>query len=89
MRKPGQAAYTVSKMHRHAVLVVRNDIGCVRYFTPTECERLLGFTDGYTDIPGATESERYATIGNSMAVPVMGWIGRRITEVEALNVVPL
>lgn len=50
----------------------------VRRLTPLECERLQGFPDGYTDIPGARDSARYKALGNSMAVPVMRWIGRRL-----------
>jgi len=50
----------------------------VRRLTPLECERLQGFPDGYTDIPGASDSARYKALGNSMAVPVMRWIGERI-----------
>jgi DNA (cytosine-5)-methyltransferase 1 len=50
----------------------------VRRLTPRECERLQGFPDDYTDIPGATDSLRYKALGNSMAVPVMAWIGKRI-----------
>lgn len=57
----------------------------VRRFTPLECERLQGFPDGYTDIPGAKDSPRYAAIGNSMAVPVMAWIGRRIEAVDKIQ----
>jgi DNA (cytosine-5)-methyltransferase 1 len=59
---------------RHHVLV--------RKLTPTECERLQGFPDGYTDIMSNTpDSSRYIAIGNSMAVPVMRWIGKRIAGV--------
>jgi DNA (cytosine-5)-methyltransferase 1 len=59
----------------------------VRRLTPTECERLQGFPDNYTNIPwrGKPESPdapRYKAMGNSMAVPVMAWIGKRIQEVE-------
>jgi len=46
--------------------------------TPTECERLQGFPDGYTAIPGAKDTPRYKALGNSMAVPVMRWILERI-----------
>lgn len=60
----------------------------VRRLTPTECERLQGFPDGYTAVPyrgkPATDSPRYRALGNSMAVNVMEWIGHRIAEVEAL-----
>jgi DNA (cytosine-5)-methyltransferase 1 len=51
----------------------------VRRLTPTECERLQGFPDGWTDIlPITPDGPRYKAIGNSMAVPVMRWIGSRI-----------
>lgn len=51
----------------------------VRRITPTECERLQGFPDGYTDIKDKTpDGPRYKALGNSMAVPVMRWIGERI-----------
>ena len=61
--------------------------GTVRRLTPTECERLQGFEDGWTDVPyrgaeHAPDSPRYKALGNSMAVPVMRWIGRRIQHVE-------
>lgn len=81
----------------------------VRRLTPTECERLQGFPDGYTNIPmptkmraqkkretdevyaaylasvpekRAADGPRYKALGNSMAVPVMRWIGERIQMVE-------
>jgi DNA (cytosine-5)-methyltransferase 1 len=59
----------------------------VRRLTPTECERLQGFPDGYTNIPWRKKTEspdgpRYKALGNSMAVPVMRWIGERINKVE-------
>jgi len=51
----------------------------VRRLTPTECERLQGFPDGWTDIlPTTPDGPRYKALGNSMAVPVMRWIGSRI-----------
>lgn len=64
----------------------------VRRLTPRECERLQGFPDDYTAIPwrGKAASEcpdgpRYKALGNSMAVPVMRWIGDRINQVSAIN----
>ena len=59
----------------------------VRRLTPTECERLQGFPDGYTNIPWRKKTEspdgpRYKALGNSMAVPVMRWIGERINKVN-------
>jgi len=57
----------------------------VRRLTPVECERLQGFPDGYTDIRSNTpDGPRYKALGNSMAVPVMSWIGQRIQEVDNL-----
>ncbi|AYY89945.1 MULTISPECIES: DNA cytosine methyltransferase [Acinetobacter] len=53
----------------------------VRRLTPVECERLQGFPDQYTNIPNAKDSPRYAALGNSMAVPVMRWIGERLLQV--------
>ena len=55
----------------------------VRRLTPTECERLQGFPDGWTDIPykgkpHPSDTVRYKALGNSMAVPVMRRIGERI-----------
>jgi DNA (cytosine-5)-methyltransferase 1 len=54
----------------------------VRRLTPLECERLQGFPDGYTDVTyrgkPASDGPRYKALGNSMAVPVMAWIGKRI-----------
>lgn len=52
----------------------------VRRLTPRECERLQGFEDDYTLIPGklAADGPRYKALGNSMATTVMAWIGRQI-----------
>ena len=61
--------------------LVRHHVS-VRKLTPTECERLQGFPDGYTDImPNTPDGSRYVAIGNSMAVPVMRWIGKRIAGI--------
>ncbi len=64
----------------------------VRRLTPTECERLQGFPDNFTQIPWRNKSAedcpdgpRYKAMGNSMAVPVMRWIGERIQKVENLD----
>jgi DNA (cytosine-5)-methyltransferase 1 len=59
----------------------------VRRLTPVECERLQGFPDNYTNIPWrkkpeAPDGPRYKALGNSMAVPVMRWIGERINRLE-------
>ena len=53
----------------------------VRKLTPVECERLQGFPDNYTNIkPNCPDGARYKALGNSMAVPVMKWIGTRINN---------
>ena len=58
----------------------------VRRLTPKECERLQGFPDDYTDMKpkgkDTPDGPRYKALGNSMAVPVMRWIGKRIQMVE-------
>ena len=58
----------------------------VRRLTPRECERLQGFPDDWTLIPyrkgESSDSNRYRALGNSMAVPVMRWIGARIARVD-------
>jgi DNA (cytosine-5)-methyltransferase 1 len=59
----------------------------VRRLTPTECERLQGFPDGYTNVPfrkkPASDGPRYKALGNSWAVPVVAWIGKRINDAIA------
>ena len=81
----GDPAYTLSERQQavHAATM------SVRRLTPTECERLQGFPDGWTQIPwkGKPASEcpdgpRYKALGNSMACNVMRWIGARIQAVE-------
>lgn len=57
----------------------------VRRLTPRECERLQGFPDDYTAIPGAKDGPRYKALGNSWAVPVPRWIGERIQMVEDMT----
>jgi DNA (cytosine-5)-methyltransferase 1 len=57
----------------------------VRRLTPVECERLQGFPDNYSNIPWRKAAEspdgpRYKALGNSWAVPVVAWIGKRIQD---------
>ena len=54
----------------------------VRRLTPTECERLQGFPDGWTAIDGMSDSARYRMLGNAVCVPVAQWIAGRIMEAE-------
>ena len=46
----------------------------IRRLTPLECERLQGFPDGWTDIPGASDSARYKALGNSVAIPCVDFV---------------
>ncbi len=68
------------------VAAVHSALMQVRRLTPVECERLQGFPDGYTDIrprgKDTPDGPRYKALGNSMAVPVMRWIGERIAKVD-------
>lgn len=50
----------------------------IRRLTPLECERLQGFPDGWTDIPGASDSARYKALGNSVAIPCVDFVLRGI-----------
>ena len=81
-------AYTLTATDRHAV----SDGLQVRRLMPVECERLQGFPDNHTLIPwrgkpaaDCPDSQRYKAIGNSMAVPVMRWIGERIKQVNQIK----
>ena len=73
-------------MHQGGAAILQHM--AVRRLTPKECERLQGFPDNYTDIQPkgkpTPDGPRYKALGNSMAVPVMAWIGQRIQEVEAI-----
>ena len=68
---------------------VIENCGGIRRLTPRECERLQGFPDDYTLIQyrnkDAADGPRYKAMGNSMAVPVMRWIGERIQMVEEMR----
>ncbi len=72
-----------------APLVAMSGTVAVRRLTPRECERLQGMPDDYTLIPyrgkPAADGPRYRAIGNSMAVDVMRWIGRRIQMVDNIR----
>lgn len=81
---PDDPQNTLSCNHHHAAFFN----GQVRRLTPIECERLQGFPDNFTQIPyrnkpaeNCPDGPRYAACGNSMAVPVMAWIGNRINEI--------
>ena len=79
--QPGDPMNTLDTSSRHAVF---NNMA-VRRLTEVECERLQGFPDNYTNIrENCPSGARYKALGNSMAVPVMRWIGERINNYERL-----
>jgi len=86
----GTASALKARDYKDATDLVAKGLS-VRRLTPTECERLQGFPDGFTQIPyrnkpadQCPDGPRYKALGNSMAVPVMRWIGERIKTVEEL-----
>ena len=97
-RKPENGGNATTPMHNVAPNLtsadrhgVAHDMK-VRRLTPIECERLQGFPDNFTQIPyrnkdaeQCPDGPRYKAIGNSMAVPVMRWIGERIDKVRHLQ----
>jgi DNA (cytosine-5)-methyltransferase 1 len=73
------SSHQPSIMSHHAQTFIQDM--AVRKLTLTECERLQGFPDGYTNIKeSCPDGHRYKAMGNSMAVPVMRWIGKRIED---------
>ena len=58
----------------------------IRRLTPLECERLQGFPDGWTDIPGASDSARYKALGNSVAIPCVEYIMQGIAMAAVFSV---
>jgi len=87
--RPSRPSHVIAQ----PIALAENTIGrqhmAVRRLTPVECERLQGFPDNYTDIkPKGKETPdgpRYKALGNSMAVPCMVWIGKRIAEYQACH----
>ena len=81
----GDPSFTLQAAHSHAVITT----SAVRRLTPRECERLQGFSDDHTLVPyrnkDAADGPRYKALGNSMAVPVMRWIGERINKMELMG----
>ena len=76
----GQVARTLSTGADYGHVPIAFNSLKVRRLTPMECERLQGFPDNYTNTPTSSDTTRYKALGNSMAVPVMKWIGQRINE---------
>ena len=83
-----ELAHPVTRCNGDPGMVAGERTG-VRRLTPRECERLQGFPDDYTLVSHrgkpASDGPRYRALGNSMAVPVMAWIGRRIDLIERIT----
>jgi DNA (cytosine-5)-methyltransferase 1 len=83
---PGDPSFTIQANHGHAVAQ-----SFVRRLTPKECSRLQGFPDDFAKIPWkgkpaeqCPDGPQYKCYGNSMATPVMAWLGKRIQMVHDL-----
>ena len=57
----------------------------IRRLTPLECERLQGFPDDWTNIPGASDSARYRALGNSVAIPCVEFIMKSLKEISEIE----
>ena len=75
----GAPSYTLDRA-QYASVVVPPSV--VRRLTPTECERLQGFPDGWTE--GQADSHRYKQMGNAVAVPVVEWIMERLVACDEM-----
>ena len=85
-----EKTFTLSTVDNRRICKMENNNTVVRRLTPVEAERLQGFPDNFTNIPWgkkdtAPDSRRYKALGNSMAVPVMQWIGKRIEAAEPIE----
>ena len=84
---PSDVASTESaRQHKDATDLIYQAAGeeppqLIRRLTPLECERLQGFPDGWTALPGASDSARYKALGNSVAIPCVEFIMRGIAAV--------
>lgn len=72
--EPGDPMFTLDRVSGHGV----STGSMVRRLTPTECERLQGFPDNWTE--GQADSHRYKQMGNAVAVPVVQWVVNRLLE---------
>ena len=81
-------SFTLAASQDQTLIALDGNDYIVRRLTPTECERLQGFSDGWTDVEyrgkPAADGPRYKALGNSWAVPCARWIGERIEMVERL-----
>ena len=68
-------------VNRSSHVIKDAQTGRLRILTPVECERLNGFPDGWTDVPGVPEKFRYFAMGNALVVPLVTRMGKRILEI--------
>jgi site-specific DNA-cytosine methylase len=89
----GDPAYTLDRSQHSSAATVGQSVGTVRRLTPTECERLQGFPDGWTaeridEVKGLVtqaDSARYKQMGNAVAVPCVEWIVNRLVAYEQVR----
>jgi len=85
----GMAVDTISPALDKSKTPATQQAAAVRRLMPVECERLMGFPDGYTLVPfrgkPAADGNRYKALGNSWACNVARWVGMRINMVEGIN----
>ena len=80
-REDEVASTQSARQHKDATDLVRHPADpprLIRRLTPLECERLQGFPDGWTEIPGASDSARYRALGNSVAIPCVEYLFRGV-----------
>ncbi len=82
-RDDNVASTESARQHKDAADLVLQNTGderplLIRRLTPLECERLQGFPDFWTELPGASDSSRYKALGNSVAIPCVEYIMRGI-----------
>lgn len=75
-----RAAASTQSVGSSPLAAISSNETIVRRLTPTECERLQGYPDGWTE--GQPDSARYRQLGNSVAVPCVEWIARRLISVD-------
>ncbi len=83
----GEPSFTLTTQDRHGVLIIPRDSDqeserhiCIRKLTPTECERLQGFPDGWTS--GYSDNQRYKMLGNAVSVPVPEYVFNKLYKNE-------
>ena len=79
-RESDTAGTQSARQSKDATDVVLEPPFLIRRLVPIECERLQGYPDGWTDVPGASDSARYRALGNSVAIPCVEYIMRRIKK---------